>query len=175
MYKNEVTLTAIDNTDTAKKYITVASDGGQNVHLVNSIPAGANTIGNVTINASSNTIGNVNLTGTVSYAASGKTAVTGTFTAAGTTAVFSPAAGRRFSFSLSGAGYVGTIQLERSIDSGTTWLPLTVNGVMVFSATYATATTLYISEMVLDDLNGVQYRLVAVTGFTGTAVYRITQ
>lgn len=100
--------------------------------------------------------------------ASGVTAVSGTFVATGQSATFIPIAGRAFNISLWGT-FVATVQLERSFDGGTTWLPLTAAGTQLYVWTAPA------SELAQDDEYGVRYRLNCTAYTSGTVNYRISQ
>lgn len=99
--------------------------------------------------------------------------LTGTFAATGQSASFLPdgvADGlvRSFNISLWGT-FVGTVQLERSFDNGTTWLPLTTNGTQVNKYTAPC------SEYVEESEVGVLYRLNCTAYTSGTVNYRLSQ
>lgn len=104
----------------------------------------------------------------VGYGGSGRTPITGTFTGTGVSSGYSQIQGRAFNITLSGI-FVGTVQLERSFDGGTTYFPLTSNGsaTMVFTAPC--------SEQWIDDEKGVLYRLNCTAYTSGTVTYRISQ
>jgi hypothetical protein len=102
------------------------------------------------------------------YSASGKTAVAATFGAVAQSVALSPAAGRGFNISLWGS-FSATVQLERSFDGGTTWLPITANGTQLEKFTGP------VSEQWQDDEVGVQYRLNCTSWSSGTVNYRISQ
>jgi len=108
------------------------------------------------------------LAGAPAYAASGKTPVTGTFAATGQSSSFTPLGGRGFNISLWGT-FVATVQLERSFDSGTTWLPLTAAGTQLYKWTAPA------SESAQEDEVPVLYRLNATAYTSGTVNYRISQ
>ena len=106
------------------------------------------------------------------FAALGLTPVTGNFTAnSQQSASFTPVAGRPFNVSIWGT-FSLTVQLERSFDSGTTWLQLTDKGTQIKKFTGSTV----ISESATEnEASGVLYRL-SVTAYTsGTASYRLSQ
>lgn len=102
------------------------------------------------------------------YSASGKTSIGGTFTATGQSASFTPLAGRSFNTSVWGT-FVATVQLERSFDAGTTWLPTTASG------TQLNKWTAPVSEQWSDDEFGVLYRLNCTSYTSGAGNYRISQ
>jgi hypothetical protein len=102
------------------------------------------------------------------YAASGLASVTGAFGATGSSATFAPLGGRKFNASIWGT-FVGTVQLQRSFDSGTTWLPLTSNGTQLETFTAPA------SEQWQEDESGVLYRLICTAYTSGTVNYRISQ
>jgi hypothetical protein len=102
------------------------------------------------------------------FAASGVTPVAATFTGTGHSASFSPLSGRGFNVSLWGT-FVGTVQLERSFDGGTTWLPITAAGTQLY------AWTAPASESASDDETGVLYRLNCIAYTSGTVNYRVSQ
>jgi len=97
-----------------------------------------------------------------SSGASGLVPVTGSFAATGTSASFTPIAGRGFNVSLWGA-FSGSVQLERSFDSGTTWLQA------------AAARTAPDTFVCLDAESGVQYRLNCTVYSSGPINYRVSQ
>ena len=97
-----------------------------------------------------------------------QTPVTGTFTATGQSASFPPFAGSDFNVSLWGT-FVASIQLERSFDNGTTWLPVTAGG----SALYAF--TAPASEIATEPEQGVIYRWNCTAFTSGTVNYRISR
>jgi hypothetical protein len=100
-----------------------------------------------------------------SLGASGVTPVTGTISAVGSTASFPAAAGRTFNMTLyatgaktPGASLGGSVvYLERSLDSGTTWLPITASGSTLYSFTTLANETLYEGQA------GVLFRLTCST------------
>jgi hypothetical protein len=102
------------------------------------------------------------------YLASGLTPVASTFTATGSSSSFTPLAGRGFNVSLWGV-FVAAAQLERSFDSGATWLPLTAGGIQLYQWTVPA------SEIVQEDEVGVRYRLRCTSFTSGTVSYRISQ
>lgn len=102
------------------------------------------------------------------YEASGLVPVTGTFAATGQSKAFTPVAGRGFNASLWGT-FVATVQVERSFDSGATWLPLTANGTQLEKFTAAA------SEQLQEDESGVQYRFNCTAYTSGTVNYRLSQ
>jgi hypothetical protein len=98
-------------------------------------------------------------------------ATTGTFTATGQSASFTPATpdNNRGPFNMSLWGtFVGTVQVERSFDGGTTWLPLTALGTAIpFTAP---------CSEVFEELEfGVQYRLNCTAYTSGTINYRLSR
>lgn len=99
--------------------------------------------------------------------------VTGTLTATGQSGSLSPAAGLSkidsapFNVSLWGT-FVATVQLERSFDGGTTWLPLTALGSSL-------AFTAPCSEVFEETEEGVAYRLNCTAFTSGTVNYRLSQ
>ena len=102
------------------------------------------------------------------YAASGQVPVSGALTATAQTTAFSPLAGRGFNISLWGT-FTATIQLERSFDAGTTWLPITAAGTQLYRWSAPA------SESASDDETGVRYRLDCTYFSSGTINYRISQ
>lgn len=99
----------------------------------------------------------------------------GTFTGAGLGLPFSPVfdsrapeAGASFNISVWGT-FTGTIRPVRSFDKGVTWLPVTyVDG-------SAIAWTAPFSTGFEEAEDGLLFALEAMTGFTGTANYRLSQ
>ena len=65
--------------------------------------------------------------------------------------------------------FVGTAQLQRSFDSGVTWLPLTSGGTSAFSYTAPA------SEVANEPEAGVEYRIACTAYTSGTINYRISQ
>ena len=65
--------------------------------------------------------------------------------------------------------FVGTVALQRSFDSGVTWLPLTAAGVATASYTAPA------SEQVNEPEAGVEYRFACTAYTSGTINYRISQ
>jgi hypothetical protein len=101
--------------------------------------------------------------------------VTGTFTALGQSNAFLPEGlnefgevDHQFNVSLWGT-FVATVQLERSFDNGTTWLPLTANGTQVMKWTAPA------SESTGETEAGVLYRLNCTAYTSGTVNYRLSQ
>lgn len=101
-------------------------------------------------------------------APSGKVPVTGTFAGVGASAAFTPIAGRDFNVALSGA-FVGTVQLEQSLDAGATWLPLMVDDVQLAVFTAPGIRTWSSSEV------GAQFRLRCIAFTSGPVSYRVSQ
>ena len=93
---------------------------------------------------------------------SGVVPVTGSFAAIGASATFVPAAGRGFNVSLWGS-FSASLQLERSFDSGTTWLQA------------AAARTSPDTFVCLEPESGVQYRLNCTVFASGPINYRVSQ
>jgi hypothetical protein len=102
------------------------------------------------------------------YSPSGVSAVTTTFTAVGRSASFTPLSGRGFNISLWGT-FVAAIQLERSFDGGTNWLPLTAGGIQLFNWSAPA------SEVAQEDQNGVLYSLHCTSFTSGPVSYRLSQ
>lgn len=100
--------------------------------------------------------------------ASGLAPVTGSFSATGPSVAFSPIASRAFNVSLWGT-FSATIQLERSFDGGTTWLPITAAGTQLYLWTAPA------SEVAEEYEYGVQYRVRCTFYTSGTVNYRISQ
>lgn len=100
--------------------------------------------------------------------ASGKSPVTGTFAATGSSSAFTPAAGKGIWVTLQGT-WAATVVVERSIDSGTTWLPLTAAG-SSFGSFSANAQEVVGQE---DDPGAATYRLRCTAYTSGTVTYRI--
>jgi hypothetical protein len=115
----------------------------------------------------SRTAASVNPVG-AGYESSGLQPVTGAFAAPGQSASFAPLAGRGFNISIWGT-FSGTVQLERSFDAGSTWLPVTANGTQLEKFTSAA------SEQWQEDEAGVLYRLNCTALASGTADYRLSQ
>lgn len=65
--------------------------------------------------------------------------------------------------------FVGTVQLQRSFDQGSTWLPLTASGVGISTWTAP------FSEKITEVESGVLYRLACTAWTSGTLNYRISQ
>ena len=100
-------------------------------------------------------------------------ALINTFTATGQSASFladgiGDLVDRAFNISLWGT-FVATVQLERSFDNGTTWLPLTANGSQVYRFSAPC------SEPCDETEAGVLYRLNCTSFTSGTVNYRISQ
>jgi hypothetical protein len=107
---------------------------------------------------------------------SGVTAVTGTFTGTGNGSVFAPSAGRPFNLTIyatgattPGSGLAASVYLARSIDGGTTYLPMTAAGGGIYSFTSLANESLYESQ------TGVTYRLICTSYTSGTVNYRFAQ
>ena len=83
-------------------------------------------------------------------------------------AYLTPLAGRGFNVSLWGT-FAGSTQLERSFDSGTTWLPITAAGTQLYIWTAPA------SEQAQEDQYAVLYRLNNTTYTSGTWNYIISQ
>ena len=137
---------------------------------INTLPnAGQSTMANslpVTLASDHSTVP-VNNSGT-GYAASGVSPVSGTFTGTGQSASLTPIAGRGFNISLWGT-FAASVQLERSFDGGTTWLPITASGVQLFKWTAPA------SEVNQEDQASVLYRLNCTSFTSGTVNFRISQ
>ena len=123
----------------------------------------ANQAGTPSVNANQP----VNLTGQ-GYQASALAPVTGTFVATGQSPSFAPLGGRGFNASLWGT-FSASVQLERSFDKGTTWLPLTANGTAIEKFTAPC------SESLQEDEDGVLYRFNCTAYTSGTVNYRLSQ
>jgi len=100
------------------------------------------------------------------------TAITGTFGATGQSASLCPKQGdyhhQSYSFNMSLWGtFVGTVQLERSFDNGTTWLPITALGSSITFTAPA-------SESFEEPEVGVIYRLNCTAYTSGTVNYRLS-
>ena len=106
----------------------------------------------------------------VGYGASNAATVASTFTSASSaSASFTPVAGRPVNISLWGTWANGSVRLERSFDTGTTWLPCTLGGVGL-------AWTASVSEPVWEEPEpGVLVRLYCSVYGTGPISYRISQ
>ena len=109
----------------------------------------------------------VNLTGQ-GYQPSSVPPVTGTFSATGQSASFAPVGGRGFNASLWGT-FSATVQIERSFDGGTTWLPLTADAIAIEKFTAPC------SESLQEDEAGVLYRFNCTAYTSGTVNYRLSQ
>ena len=73
----------------------------------------------------------------------------------------------RFNLSVFGT-FVGTVRVERSFDSGVTWLPCTNAGTVVtFTAPF--------TEVLIEPEDAVQYRLACTAYTSGTINYRFSQ
>ena len=136
-------------------------------------PSGTATVGasvvNLPTDVMTNALSGIALAANqVPFGASGVAAVTGTFTATGQSASFDPLQGRNFNISLWGT-FVATVQLERSFDSGTTWLPITAAGTHLFKWTAPA------SEQNQEDEYIVIFRLNCTSFTSGTVNYRISQ
>ena len=100
--------------------------------------------------------------------------ITGSFTATGVSPSFSPlgsyppAPPRDFNVSIWGS-FTGSIQLERSFDNGSTWLPITAAGTQLYIWTAPA------SEVAEEPEQGPIYRLHCTAQSGGTANYRISQ
>lgn len=99
------------------------------------------------------------------------TLVTGALSGIGASALVTPRADLTVSgFNVSGWGtFVGTVQLQRSFDSGVTWLPQTLLGAATNSWTAP------FSEKITETESGVLYRLACTAYTSGTINYRISQ
>lgn len=97
--------------------------------------------------------------------------VTGSFTATGQSASFQPTFRDRgwgkFNVSLWGT-FVGTVQVERTFDGGSNWLPCTNLGA---SVTFTAPMT----EVLEEPERGPTYRLNCTSYTSGTISYRISQ
>jgi hypothetical protein len=100
--------------------------------------------------------------------ASGKTPVITALTATGPTAAFTPVAGRNFNVEIRGT-FVATVQLERSLDGGTNWTPLTAGGTQLYKWTAPA------SEVASETETTAQFRLNCTAFTSGTANTRISQ
>lgn len=101
-------------------------------------------------------------------------ATTGTFTSTGQSATYTPLyvgsrdeAGSSFNMTLSGT-FVGTVQIERTFDSGSNWHPLTALGTSI-------SFTAPCSEVFEEIEAGVGYRLNCTSYTSGTITYRLSQ
>jgi hypothetical protein len=161
--------------------ITTLPGGTQTVAgTLTTTPTGTQSIaGTVALSAGGTVTTSPSGTQAVSQApllASGVAPVAGTFTAAGSSPSFVPAAGRPFNIALwSSTGTAastslgGTVYLARSIDGGTTFLPLTANG------TQLELFTAVASENWSESQFAVPYELVCTSSVTGTIYYRLSQ
>lgn len=98
--------------------------------------------------------------------------LTGALSATGQSANFQPLLGSKriatFNVSVWGT-FVGTIQLERSFDGGTTWLPITSAGSAAFKYTAPA------SEQQTEPEAAARYRMNCTTYTSGTINYRLSQ
>ena len=98
--------------------------------------------------------------------------VAGSFAGAGVSASYQPITPfnpqRGFNLSIWGS-FVATIQLERSFDSGASWLPITAQGNQIYVFNGAC------SEVIEEPEGGVLYRLNCTAFTSGAANYRIGQ
>jgi hypothetical protein len=99
------------------------------------------------------------------------TAVTGTFVATGNSAGFAPeiavsAGSSRFNVTVFGT-FVGTVVIERSFDSGTTFVPVLRSGTAV---SYTVPST----EVFEEPEAGVQWRVRCSAFTSGTISYRLS-
>ena len=99
---------------------------------------------------------------------SGVAPVTGAFAATGQSSPFKPIYGRSFNISVWGT-FSGTVQLERTFDNGTNWLPVTAGGVGAYVWTAPA------SESTVEDEVGVAYRFNCTAYTSGTVNYRMSQ
>lgn len=93
---------------------------------------------------------------------------TGSFTAVSTGTAVPIARRGDFNISLSGT-FSATVQLERSFDGGTTWLPVTYIDGTAISWTAPISTSFSEPEL------GVQYRFNCTAYTSGTVSWRISQ
>lgn len=100
--------------------------------------------------------------------------VSSSFAATGQSASFQPTIRERswgqFNITLSGAG-TATIQLERSLDGGSTWAAIYAAGVQLYVWSY---TGTNIAEVAEENERGALYRL-NCTVWTSAVSYRISQ
>lgn len=94
--------------------------------------------------------------------------VSGAFTGTGQSAAISPIPEQGFNVSLWGT-FVASVRLERSLDNGTTWLPITAGGSAMFTWTSPA------SEENEEPESGALYRLNCTAYTSGTVNYRISQ
>ncbi len=99
--------------------------------------------------------------------------VSGSFAATGQSATFTPFirrpnVGYGFNISIYGT-FVGSVQLERSFDGGSNWLPLTAAGTQLYKWTAPA------SEQAEETVDGTIYRLNCTAYTSGTINYRIDQ
>lgn len=92
----------------------------------------------------------------------------GTFSATGQSSAVTISPIRAFNVSVWGT-FVGTVQLERSFDGGTTWLPITAAGTQIYTWTAPA------SEIAAEPEANVSYRLNCTAYTSGTINYRISQ
>lgn len=97
------------------------------------------------------------------------TNIASAFTGTGQSGSFRPAAGRPFNVSVWGT-FVGTVELERSFDAGSTWLDCSRD-----SAGTTASFTAPFSVVVEEPEVGVIYRLNCSAYTSGTINYRISQ
>lgn len=84
---------------------------------------------------------------------------------------FTPQLGRDMYLTLSGAGYTGTVQLQRSTDNGTTWNNVTYGG----GQPWGLYTNKLCDEVIETPTDGAsKYRLSIVIN-TGSVTYRLAQ
>lgn len=93
---------------------------------------------------------------------------TGTFSATGQSNSVTISPIRPFNVSIWGT-FVGSVQLKRSFDGGTTWLPITAAGTQLY------AWTAPASEVAEEPEANVSYRLECTAYTSGTINYRISQ
>lgn len=97
--------------------------------------------------------------------------ISGMLSAVGHSAAFVPSPQMRktgFNVSVYGS-FAATAQLQRSFDSGTTWLPLTKAGASAFTWTAPA------SELVTEPEVGVEYRVAVIAWTSGTISYRLSR
>lgn len=103
--------------------------------------------------------------------------VINSFTAAGQSASFRPNVCARstnsgaFNIVLTGSG-VGSIQLERSFDDGTTWCPIYAGGTQLYQWSYAGSN---LSETAEEIEAAVIYRLNCTAWTSGAIAYRLSR
>lgn len=145
-------------------------DGNGNPKIVNTLPAVGSGLSSASlpVTIASDDILMTEIAASLSAIPASSTPLAGSTSATATVGPFTPQLGRDIWITLSGT-WSGTAQVLRSIDGGTTKLPLTVGG-----QSWASYTANAQEPFGAENVSGATYYL-AITITSGTINYRVSQ